>query len=95
MLPVMIIALMFESYKAINGSEYWAEVWLAFDQLYNAWFEGWQKETISSRLGKSIYHGHELVFFRHGRYDKIVSWALSQVDPDHCRKSIDWGVGDG
>lgn len=72
--------------------KYGFQVWIAFDKYGNAWLGGSHKETISSRLGKSLYYGHDPVFgFR--VLDKFISIMLSAVDPDHCRKSVDWRVG--
>ena len=72
--------------------KYGFQVWIAFDKYGNAWLGGSHKETISSRLGKSLYYDHDPVFgFR--VLDKFISFMLSAVDPDHCRKSIDWTVG--
>ena len=76
------------------GSPYWYNCWIAFDRFANAVLKGDPLETISSRLGKSIYHRHSPVFGWY-RFDRTVSWWLSQVDKDHCRKSIDWEVGKG
>lgn len=79
---------------AFSKSLYWKHVWMGFDELFNAFLDGGHWETISSRLGKSIFHNHPPVFFSK-KIDKSISWMLSQVDPDHCLKSIDWKVGRG
>lgn len=70
---------------------YGYHVWIAFDKFWNAVLGGDHRETISSRLGKTLYHGHDPVF---GLYsiDRFVAFLLDQVDPDHCRKSIDWTI---
>lgn len=92
--PMMVVALVIGAPMALFfDSRYWHRIWLDFDKFYNAVFDGVHGETISSRLGKSIYHNHEPVFFRHVKYDKIVSWCLNQVDPDHCQKSIMYETG--
>lgn len=68
---------------------YALQVWIGFDKFCNACLKGDNRETISSRLGKSLYHGFAPVFgFR--ALDRFVAFLLDQVDPDHCRKSIDW-----
>ena len=77
----------------------WAAVkayhlWRAFDCLGNAFLFHDSRETISSRLGKAIYHQHPPVF-NWLIIDKGVAWLLNNVDRDHCRKSIDWSVGRG
>jgi len=78
---------------AVAGSSYWFNVWLGFDKLCNAALGGDHKETVSSRLGKSVIWRYSPVFFNR-KIDKTVSWMLSQVDPNHCEKSIDWNVGE-
>jgi len=67
-------------------------LWIAFDKFANAMRFHDHRETISSCLGKAIYHGHPPVF-NWLIIDKAVSWLLNKVDPDHCKKSIDWTVG--
>ena len=54
---------------------------------------GFDGETVSSALGKSVYFECEPVFFNR-RIDNLVNWLLHQVDPNHCKKSIDWDVGE-
>lgn len=76
----------------VKGSDYWYQVWIAYDKLWSAIFNGKHEETISSRLGKSVYHDLKPVFFTR-RADKVVVFWLRQVDTDHCKKSIDWTVG--
>jgi len=90
---LMLVALVFGVPQyAITKNSYWLRVWLAFDRLFNAFLNGDDKETISSRLGKAIYFYHPPVF---GWLwvDECVSWMLSQVDNNHCYKSIKWHVG--
>lgn len=88
-LAVAIVALFWP--KSQLG-KYGFQVWVAFDKYGNAWLGGSHKETISSRLGKSLYYGHDPVFgFLF--LDKLISFMLSAVDPDRCRKSVDWRVG--
>ena len=71
---------------------YWYHVWIGFDRFCNAVLGGDSRETVSSRLGKAIYHGHPNVFGCMAA-DKTVSWWLSQVDPNHCKKSVEWEFG--
>ena len=71
---------------------YILDVWLGFDKFMNAAMGGDHKETISSRLGKSIDHGSPSVFFCKP-LDLIIYKCLDIVDEDHCTKSIDWSVG--
>ena len=72
---------------------YGYHVWIAFDKFWNAALDGDHRETISSRLGKSVHYGLSPVFlFRWA--DKVVAYLLDQVDTDHCRKSIEWHVGE-
>lgn len=73
---------------------YGYHVWIAFDKFWNAVLGGDHRETISSRLGKSIHFGLPPVFWFLWA-DKVVAFLLDQVDHDHCRKSVDWGVGKG
>lgn len=75
----------------------WATVkayhlWRAFDCLGNAYLFHDSRETISSRLGKSIYHDHPPVF-NFLIIDKGVAWLLNNVDREHCKKSINFDVG--
>ena len=85
--PVALLAVTVGKFK-----RYALNVWLGFDKFMNACMGGDHEETISSRLGKSIYHDSPSVFFVK-RIDYIVSSCLDVVDPDHCLKSIDWSVG--
>ena len=85
--PVALLALTVGQYQ-----RYALDVWLGFDKFINAAMGGDHEETISSRLGKSIYHNSPSVFFTR-RIDKVVASCLDVVDPDHCLKSIDWSVG--
>ena len=80
------------AWRAVNGSKYWQSAWLSFDYFCNAVLGGNIKETISSRLGKSIYYGHPPVFI-YRRCDKIVASWLHAVDRNHCRNSIQFDVG--
>lgn len=77
---------------AVAGSKYWFEVWIGFDKLCNAALGGDHKETISSRLGKTVYYNHPPVFFTR-KIDKTICWMLGQVDTDHCKYSIQKNVG--
>lgn len=69
-------------------------IWLAYDKLWNALLFHHSGETISSRLGKSLYHGHPPVF-NWRSIDALIGGWLDKVDPDHCRNSIDWNIGRG
>lgn len=80
------------AWRAVNGSRYWQRTWLGFDYFCNALLGGSHKETISSRLGKSVYYGYPPVFV-YRRCDKIVVSWLHAVDRDHCRKWIRFDVG--
>lgn len=71
---------------------YGLEVWIGFDRMWNAIIGGDSRETVSSRLGKSLYHGHGSVFGWKWA-DRVVSRLLDAIDPGHCRKSIDGDVG--
>lgn len=80
------------AWQVAKGSRYWQRTWLGFNYFCNALLGGSHKETISSRLGKSIYHGHPPVFI-YRRCDKtVVSW-LHAVDRNHCLDSIKFDVG--
>lgn len=88
-LPAALISLTKPKTKV---GKYGFEVWIGFDKFFNAVFGGSHKETISSRLGKSVYFDHHPVFGL--KYiDTVVAWMLDQVDESHCWKSIDWSVG--
>lgn len=89
---MFFIALPVGSVRAVKGSDYWGHVWIAFDKFWNAILGGDHRETISSRLGKSVYYNHPPVFGNKS-IDKKFAWWLSKVDTDHCKKSIDWKVG--
>lgn len=89
---MLLVALPIGVPMAFMNTKYWHEVWIGFDKLWNAILGGDHKETISSRLGKSVYYDYPPVFLTKS-IDKTVSWMLSQVDPQHCKKSIDWRVG--
>ena len=78
---------------ALNGSNYWHNVWLGFDKFCNSIRGGNHKETISSCLGKSTLWGHKPVFYSL-KIDKLVAWMLHQIDTDHCKNSVDWSVGE-
>lgn len=89
----MTFAFLVGTPLAIAGSNYWFEVWIGFDKLCNAALGGDHKETISSRLGKSTEYGLPPVFL-HIVIDNAIAWMLDQVDPNHCKDSIDWRYGD-
>jgi hypothetical protein len=67
-------------------------LWIAYDRYCNAYLFHDSRETISSRLGKSIYHDHPPVF-NFLIIDKAVAWLLNNVDRGHCKKSINFTVG--
>lgn len=73
---------------------YALEVWIGFDKFCNACLKGDHRETISSRLGKSIYYEHPPVF-GYTLFDHMVAGMLDSVDKDHCNSSIDWKYGKG
>lgn len=79
---------------ALTGSQYWIQVWLGFDRLWNAILGGDSLETVSSRLGKSVVFGYPSVFY-YRSIDRTIKWWLNQIDHNHCEKSIDWHVGKG
>ena len=85
--PLALLAV----YLRVNR-RYALDVWLGFDKFINACMGGDHRETVSSRLGKSVWHGGPSVFFV-PCIDRLVSRCLDVVDPDHCLKSIDWSVG--
>tara|TARA_R110000851_G_scaffold315131_1_gene477403 strand:+ start:1142 stop:1543 length:402 start_codon:yes stop_codon:yes gene_type:complete len=90
---MLLVAFPFGVPLAANGSAYWFNLWLMFDKFMNAMIGGYRDETVSSALGKSVIFRCEPVFFNR-RIDVTVSWLLHQVDPSHCRKAIDWEVGE-
>ena len=67
-------------------------IWISYDKYCNALRFHDHRETISSCLGKSRFHGHPPVF-NWLFLDNIVGRMLDIVDAEHCRKSIDWTVG--
>lgn len=72
---------------AVAGSSYWFSVWLGFDKFMNILRGGFDGETVSSALGKSVYFECEPVFFNR-RIDNLVNWLLHQVDPNHCKNQL-------
>jgi len=89
---LLFIAFPIGAPMAMAGNEYFFNVWIAFDRLWNAILGGDDLETVSSRLGKSTLHGHPAVF-GHIWIDKTIAWMLHQVDKHHCRDAINWNVG--
>ena len=85
--PVAILAFTVKKHR-----RYALDIWLGFDKFANACMGGDHRETVSSRLGKSIDHDCPSVFFVKP-IDRLVYSCLNVVDPDHCTKSIDWTVG--
>lgn len=90
---MLLVAFPFGVPLAARGSPYWFNVWLGFDKFANIVRGGYDGETVSSALGKSVIFRCEPVFFSR-KIDVTVSWLLHQVDPNHCRKAIDWDVGE-
>lgn len=88
----LVAALIGLTFPNSSIARYALEVWLGFDRMCNAFMNGDSKETVSSRLGKSIYYNHGSVFGCKWA-DKTVSYLLDCIDPDHCKKSIEFGVG--
>lgn len=85
--PVALLAFAANKYKP-----YALGVWLGFDKFINAVMGGDHRETISSRLGKSIDYNCPTVFTLKA-IDKLIYKCLDLVDPKHCSNSIDWSVG--
>lgn len=95
--PVMGVLLLVA--VVLPFSRRWAKtkayhLWIAFDKFANAMRFHDHRETISSCLGKAIYHGHPPVF-NWLCIDIAIGWLLDRVDENHCEKSIDWSVGRG
>ena len=67
-------------------------LWRGYDCWANAYLWHDSRETISSRLGKSLLHGHPAVFVWR-TIDRAVAWLLDAVVPGHCTNAIDWRVG--
>ena len=88
----IIVALIALVKPKSDMGQYGFEIWIAFDKLWNAVLLGDGEETISSRLGKSIYYNHGSVFGWKWA-DKLVSGWLDLVDENHCLKAIDNTVG--
>ncbi|PUB82387.1 MAG: hypothetical protein DBP02_15145 [gamma proteobacterium symbiont of Ctena orbiculata] len=69
--------------------KYFRNVFVAFDQLFNALTGGDEDETISSRLGKARRNG--------SRFATVICWVLTHVffweKGDHCARSIEEDEG--
>ncbi len=93
-LLVLVIMLMIfpGSVFALAGNKLGFNTLLKYDCLWNWILGGDIKETISSRLGKSIFAGHAPVFFDLSQ-DKLVAVFLHQLDADHVRASILPSIG--
>jgi hypothetical protein len=88
LLIVAIVLMIFPgSVFALLGSQMGFNTLIKYDCLWNWILGGDIKETISSRLGKSIFAAHPAVFFNLSQ-DKLVSVFLHQLDTDHVRASI-------
>lgn len=89
----LLFLTLFPRSRKFSGTRAY-HIWIAYDRLWNALLWHDSRETISSRLGKSIYYRHPPVF--NWRWvDRVVGAALDRVDTDHCATSIDWAVGRG
>lgn len=88
----VVVALVAAAAPGSRVGSYGLDVWIGFDRMWNAIIGGDSRETVSSRLGKSIYHYHGSVFGWKWA-DRVVSRLLDAIDPDHCLKSIDGDVG--
>lgn len=88
----MALAVVVGLPRLAQGSEFWWGVWITFDKLVNGLLGGDFNETISSRLGKSIYHNHPPVF---GSFDAdfTIALLLEAFEENHCFESINWLVG--
>lgn len=87
-LMVVILLMVFPgSLLAILGNELGFNALKRYDHLWNWIIGGDIEETISSRLGKSIFADHHPVFFNLA-IDKMVAVFLHQLDHDHVRTSI-------
>lgn len=85
MIPIGLYA------ATIEPNEYALNVWLAFDKLWNAVFNGDHEETFSSRIGK--IETHKAPTNMPGWLSYRICWMLDKVDKDHCKYSIDWRYG--
>ena len=92
-LAVCILLMVFPgSLFAILGNELGFNVLKKYDHLWNWIIGGDIEETISSRLGKSIFANHSPVFINLA-IDKMVAVFLHQLDNDHVRTSILPNIG--
>lgn len=90
----LVLLVSIGSLMAFKGSDYWFEKWFQYDCIWNWILGGDIKETVSSRLGKWYYFGHEPIF--KGKFfllNQIISLWLDRVDKGHIRKSIIPTVG--
>jgi len=88
LLIIAILLMIFPgSLLAALGNKMGFNTLIKYDCLWNWILGGSIKETISSRLGKSIFAGHPPVFFNLAQ-DKLVAVFLHQLDHDHVRNSI-------
>ncbi len=93
-LVVVILLMVFPgSVFAMLGNKLGFNALKKYDQLWNWIIGGDIEETISSRLGKSIFADHAPVFFNLV-IDKMVAVFLHQIDNDHVRSSIMPGAGE-
>lgn len=87
LIGTILLLLVVGTPLALLGNSFGFNAWYQYDCLFNWLLGGDIKETISSRLAKSIYAGHPPVFMSLAR-DRIIAVLLHQLDPDHVRKSI-------
>lgn len=88
----VVVAVVYAAAPGSRVGRYGLDVWIGFDRMWNAIIGGDSRETVSSRLGKSVYHFHGSVFGWKWA-DLVVCRLLDSIDPGHCRKSIDGDVG--
>jgi len=88
LLIMAILIMIFPgSLFALLGNKLGFNTLYRYDCLWNWILGGDIDESISSRLGKSIFAGHPPVFFSLAQ-DKLVAVFLHQLDHDHVRTSI-------
>lgn len=87
LIAVIFLMIFVGTPLALLGNKLGFNTWLKYDCLWNWILGGDIDETISSRLGKSIYFGHDPVFFNLEQ-DKLIAVFLHQLDHDHVRQSI-------
>lgn len=68
---------------------YILNILIALDCLLNALLFGDPQETISSRIGKMVYH-----YNVKSKPILWLVWILDKIDPNHCKDAIEWDEGD-